>query len=153
MEMSVLWTVLCVLLPMCSLWPSFFLTLIVNLIPGVSRLPPWLSCLYKPQSFHLVFIGPWMFSLPVLPVNRLDMKDFRFENSSSPCFPVNCNNSEVQQGCSVYPVKARTCFKMHSVTLDRLLSYYKIWCACSIEDLIKYIIAYTHTRTVMPKYV
>ncbi len=45
-DMSGSWTCLCVfLLPMCSLWPSFSLTLIVDLIPGVSHLPPWLSCL------------------------------------------------------------------------------------------------------------
>ncbi len=35
---------LCVLLPVCFLWPSFSLTLIVNLIPGVSRHLPQLSC-------------------------------------------------------------------------------------------------------------
>ncbi len=62
-ESAVVWIVgcfVCVLLPMCSLWHSFSLTLIVNLIPGVSRLPAWLSCLKKPPSFQLVFVGPWM---------------------------------------------------------------------------------------------
>ncbi len=34
----------CVLFPMCSLRPSFSLTLIVNLIPGVSHRLPQLSC-------------------------------------------------------------------------------------------------------------
>ncbi len=37
--MSGLWTVLCVLLPMCSV-TQFLPSLIVDLFPGVSRLPP-----------------------------------------------------------------------------------------------------------------
>ncbi len=48
---------MCVLLPICSLWPHFSLTYIVNLIPGVSRFPPWLSCVENPQSLELVFVG------------------------------------------------------------------------------------------------
>ncbi len=44
----------CVFIPMCSLWPSFSLTLIVNLIPGVLS-SPIILCLKSPV-FLLVFV-------------------------------------------------------------------------------------------------
>ncbi len=52
------------LLPMCSLWPSFSPVWLLIWFRCVSFLPQ-LSCLFKPQSFHLVFVGPWMSSLRV----------------------------------------------------------------------------------------
>ncbi len=61
MQQSGLWTVLCVLLPMCFLWPSFFLVLIVNLIPVYlvvfPNYPVFKSFSLSVNVFQVYFVG------------------------------------------------------------------------------------------------
>ncbi len=50
----------CVFAPHVLPVTQFLPSLIVELFPGVSHLPPWLSCVFKVLSIQLVFVGYWM---------------------------------------------------------------------------------------------